>query len=104
VNVEDAGHRHARDTARDCALAERDGSREHERRGRIAVAFQTDFTDFSSRIERSLLSVLTATSNTAEVIEIVPWDSVSAALPVIDEVRPTASLCAGRNPSFSRTR
>lgn len=48
--------------------------------------------------------MLTATSNEAAFIAIAPLDSLSVAAPVIDEVRPTASLCAGRNASFSRTR
>jgi hypothetical protein len=59
---------------------------------------------FSSRIERSLLSVLTAASNEAAVIVKLPLALVTIAAPVTSEVRPTASLSAGRKASFSRTR
>ena len=57
-----------------------------------------------SRIDLSLVSWLTSTLKDAAVTFTVLPDSVSAAAPVMADVRPTASLCAGRNASFSRTR
>src|SRR5260370_38422441 len=59
---------------------------------------------FSSRIDLSLFSVFTATLNDADATVTPPPDRASVASPVIDDVRPTASLWAGRNASCSRTR
>jgi hypothetical protein len=55
-------------------------------------------------MDRSLVSVLTATLKDAEEIVADPPFCRTVAVPVIWEVRPTASLSAGRNASFSRTR
>ena len=55
-------------------------------------------------MDLSLFSVLTATLNEAAVMVTPSLDSVRVAPPVMDDVRPTASLWAGRKASFSRTR
>jgi hypothetical protein len=47
---------------------------------------------FSSRIDLSLFSVFTATLNDAEVMVTPSPDRASVASPVIEDVRPTASL------------
>ena len=57
-----------------------------------------------SRIDLSLVSWLTSTLKDPAVTFTVLPDSVSVAAPVMADVRPMASLCAGRNASFSRTR
>src|ERR1022692_2572894 len=55
-----------------------------------------------SRIASLLVSLLTSTVNEA-ALTVSTWPAwVNVAVPVIAEVRPTASLSAGRNPSFSR--
>jgi hypothetical protein len=51
-----------------------------------------------------LFNVLTATSNEAALIVTTLLDSLKVTPPVICDVRPTASLWAGKKPSFSRTR
>ena len=58
----------------------------------------------ASRIASLLLSLSTSTVNAA-ALAVTTWpDWAKVAVPVMADVRPTASLSAGRNPSFSRTR
>ena len=82
------------------------GLRQVEGRRRVAAAFQADFLDFfvahrAVAVERGHGHL---ERGGRELVVLAP-DCVKVALrPVIWDVRPTASLWAGRNASFSRTR